>query len=57
MRRRPWKKKTLRLSEIEKLEVPIPIAHPATVAVLVHNRWRKHLGPVFSWQSLSSILC
>jgi hypothetical protein len=37
-RRRPWKKQLVMFKDIDKLEIPLPVPHPALVTVLIYNR-------------------
>ncbi|KAI0224495.1 hypothetical protein LSAT2_024502 [Lamellibrachia satsuma] len=36
--RKPWKRTTIGVVDLQKLEIPLPIAHPSVISVLMYNR-------------------
>ncbi|KAK2178211.1 hypothetical protein NP493_553g00000 [Ridgeia piscesae] len=36
--KKPWKRTTIGVVDLQKLEIPLPIAHPAIISVLIYNR-------------------
>lgn len=55
---RPWKRKQNERNPADKLLIPLPIPHPAHIAISIHNRDSEHPIPLDSelcWDILRAI--
>lgn len=55
---RPWKRKSVENSSGSKLLIPLPIPHPANIAIAIHNRDSEQPIPLDSqlcWDILRAI--